>query len=338
MRNIKNWIVVALAVVMTACGGEDYLTIDGQIKGAGSQNIVLTYYAKGGLQRSVRAANDGRFMFTCLSTTPTLAVVTLADGTQIASVIGQNGDKISIDADLGNLYATKVSGNAHSSQISDWVRNNAEILKSRQNDKINMAVADFVSHNADKLSSTALLVSYFNSEGYEAQADSLLRLLDVKVRRAEIMQGFNSVISAQLTPTVKASLGYLNFYGRCDSIISYNPRSQSSSILCVLPDGRAARDSVVRRLKVLTNTFSPKRFRPIEISTAPDSLSWIESLGKDTVSWDQTWVMGAVANMPLRSLSIPRLPYFIVADSTGTQLYRGTSITNAEKAIREILK
>lgn len=54
--------------------------------------------------------------------------------------------------------------------------------------------------------------------------------------------------------------------------------------------------------------------------------------------WLQTWAPGSVASTNIGKLSIPRLPYFIVADSTGAQIYRGPSISTAENTISGKLK
>ena len=46
---------------------------------------------------------------------------------------------------------------------------------------------------------------------------------------------------------------------------------------------------------------------------------------------------GSVAAPAFDLMGIQRLPYFLVVDSTGTQLYRGPSITQAEKTLKSKL-
>ena len=46
--------------------------------------------------------------------------------------------------------------------------------------------------------------------------------------------------------------------------------------------------------------------------------------------------MASVGTPAVRELAIPRLPYYIVADSTGRQLYRGQSASRAEAEVMKM--
>ena len=70
-----------------------------------------------------------------------------------------------------------------------------------------------------------------------------------------------------------------------------------------------------------------------------DTIKWRRQARRDSVkNWQRYWAIGGEANISLMPLELPRTPYFIVSDSTGTQCYRGDNYSKAEKKIKELLK
>ena len=74
------------------------------------------------------------------------------------------------------------------------------------------------------------------------------------------------------------------------------------------------------------------------MSMDADTMSWRRNVRADSVSWPTAWAAGAIAAPGVDRLGIPSVPYFIVADSTGRQLFRGRSIKQAEALVDSILK
>ncbi len=77
---------------------------------------------------------------------------------------------------------------------------------------------------------------------------------------------------------------------------------------------------------------------PFRYMTRSDSRDWKHSVSPDSAKWEQGWTPGGIASPGLERLAIPSVPYFIVCDSTGTQLYRGASVGAAEAYISSIQK
>lgn len=325
--------------LLHSCSDSDDFKIDGSIAGVGSQSVTLTYFAGGGMKHQTITPVDGKFSFKGESAQPTMAILTVAPENQrIATLVVKNGDHIKIEADLENLYAVKVSGNSDSEAIAEWTAKNAKTLKAGKAVEINRIVSDYVLDNKSRLSATAILTSFYLSEGYETSADSLLAALDANVRRPEMTQGFNNVISDVLGSATAGPVPFMSLYGSNDSIISINPLRHKATLLCFLSAARNERDSVVEQLRILNDGYSRQELAMAEISMAPDSAAWRASIGRDTVGWAQTWVRGSVAGAPIRRLGVRRIPFFIVADSAGTTLYRGSSISLARETVEEKLK
>lgn len=337
-KTILHLAIIALAWLLQSCSEKKEFIIEGSIKGADAQSVTLTYYSEGGIKRNTITATEGRFQFVGQSIAPTMAVISIApEGERVATLVVSDGDKITIEADLENLLTTKVKGNDDSKAIAQWITENAETILSKEPEKINNAIKDYViAHNAE-LSATAILTSYYQTEGYESAADSLVSLLNAEVRRPAMIQGFNNVMADFIGAQASGPVPFMSLYSKSDSIININPLRHKSTLLCFLDAERKVRDSVVPHLRALDTTYSIAELLQVEISVANDSAQWRTSLGRDTVKWAQTWVLGSVASAPIRKLGIRRVPYFIVADSTGHPIYRGSSISTARKTIEENL-
>lgn len=332
-------ILISLFLLICGCSDPEEFTVEGQIKGVGAQNITMTYFADGGLKSTTVAAADGRFSLVGSASAPTLVIISVApDNVRIATAIARNGEKITVNADIKDPYATQVNGNYDSEAMARWINANATTLKSLNASAINKAVGEYVSAHKDKLHATAILSGFFCCEGFESTADSLFTLLTPDARPVEVAQGFNIVVNTNLTADRIMPIPYLTLYERCDSLIHINPTRHSTTLLCFIDADKRSRDSIAPQLKLLTDSFPRKRLMAVEISTAPDSAAWRTSLGRDSVDWPQTWVQGSVSAVPIRRLAINRIPYFIVADSTGVPIYRGPSISRARKTVESRLK
>lgn len=338
IKTIRLALIAAFMLILYACGSDDYFTIRGKIQGAGSRSVVVTYYSEGGLkQKTVQSVND-EFALRLNSKKPTLLTVAFADGQTIANVVAKDGDEITLEGVMEKLPELKVSGNSESEKVSRWVNENLAPLASGDSEAINASVAKFIGEHKNDVASTILLTTYFRTEGAEHQADSLFSLIAAKARSLEIVQGFNSVLSAQLGAAKSEKVNQMYLYDRSDSLISVDPRRNKLTLLCFVGDNRLARDSISPKLHQLKRRADAERVQPVELSTAADSASWRQSLGRDSVQWPQTWLPGSLSNPSVRKLSVPRTPFFIVADSTGRQIYRGPSIKAAIVEIESRLK
>lgn len=338
MKFLRTFLISVVSLLAVACGSDKFFIIECNIEGAGSQAVIATYYASGGLRREVVAATDGKAVVRGESAVPTLVIITMADGSPVATLVAQDGDKIAFTTGIDDPLSIRYTdANEASGQIGKWIADNADALRSADAKAINEAVTAFVTKNPGKIASTVLLTGYFQSEGYESQADSLFSIIDVKARPVEVVQGFNTVLSAQLSSGSDADMPVMTLYDESDSTITVNPIRRSATLLCFLSDSQAGRDSVATRLRSLMERY-PKRLMAVEISCAPDSASWRRSIGTDTVAWSRTWLPASVASPEVARLAVPRIPYFIVADSTRSQIYRGTSVANAESAITRLLR
>lgn len=339
MRAINRILIIVTASLWFAgCSSNDDFVINGTIKGVDTQTLSIIYFARNGMQSQVVHVTGGKFNVTGVAEKPTLAVITLSDGTRLATLIVRNGEEITLEADPQNPYSVKVDGSSGSAEIARWLNENATALSGRHAPEVNAAVAKYVESHRDRLSATAILVNYFQSKGYEASADSLFSLLDSRARPSEVVNGFNAVINTQLAADATAPVTHISLYELRDSMVTFTPSHSSATLLCFTSDDRASIDSIRGHLRNLRNNHTAERLQMYEISTASDSATWRKSFRSDTLSnWRRTWVPGSLGAPAIRRLAIPRLPYFIVTDSTGAQIYRGASLRKADEALLPII-
>lgn len=325
-------IATLLIPLLWACDSEQKFTIEGEVKGAGARTLTLTYLADGGLKRISVPAVDGVFAISAASTVPSLATLAMSDGTPIGTLVVENGMEITLTADISDPTKIEIEGSDPSKKIAEWIADNAEAIKKSDSETINRSIARFIADNTSDIASTALLVSQFHTEGYEPLADSLFTIIDTSARPTAMVQNFNAVLASQMSTSAFADISAMTLYEYRDSLINYNPRSYTASMLCFLPENKTARDTIIPTLRQITDRLTDRPFTVIEISTAADSAGWKSSVaGDSSVNWFRTWAPGTVASPIIRRLAIPRSPYFIVADGQGTQIYRGSSVKAAER-------
>ena len=92
---------------------------------------------------------------------------------------------------------------------------------------------------------------------------------------------------------------------------------------------RTAAPKIIR-LNTMTMVNSLKtlcrgsRLQMVDICLDSDTLDWRRTIDGDSVKWGHYKAIDGVVDKTIVDLNVKGSPYFIVADSTGTQIYRGT--------------
>lgn len=330
--------IILILATLSSCSKSKHFEITGALEELGMQQVSITYFADGGFKHTKAPATDGHFALRGESVAPTLCIVEVEGSGEIATLIVQNGDKIKLSGSLNNPLAIEVKGNSASSKIAKWTADNATTITGAHPDAINEAVAKFVGDNRSDIAATALMVTRFYTPGHEQLADSLFSLIKPEARTAEIVQNFGVVLGSQLTRHAAGEVRPMLLHLLNDSTFSFNPIVSSYSLLAFIGDQRAQRDTIIPRLRTLRADFPRRRLQLIEISNAPDSTIWKETSRPDSASWQQAWAPGTIASQELRRLAVPRIPFFIVSDSSGVQIYRGSSARQAINTIKTLIK
>lgn len=331
MSILRNLFYIVTAITLTACGNKEEFTVNCEIEGLGSRGVEMVY-----CNRNIRKVpghpSDGKVTFKGDSPDPTLIEVFTLDHEPLFSAVACNGETLNVKMKLDNPRSITIKGNDTSRDMADFVRANDSIIASGDIAAVNRLVAAQIASHPDRISSTALLITRFHAPGYEILADSLLNLITPDARPVSLVQNFSTVTAEQIMSSARGDVKPMTLWCGRDTIAKFFPSYQSYGLL-VFVSGRK-NDSITSRLHALGDSADKRRLAILEISLDRDSATWRRSIEKDSATWMQAWTPGGAAGPSIRSLAIPRTPFFIVTDSTSHQIYRGSSITQAVKKIK----
>lgn len=333
-----NLLTLLLAMIMASCGDDSQFRIAGTIEGLGTQNIRLIYYSDGAVRAQTTTVIDGKFSTIGYAPKPTILEIYSSDKALLGRLMVKNGETIECSIDRGNRYKASFEGNSVSSQWGKFLSDNAETLSTGDYTANNELIAKYITANSNNTLSTVLLLTEFYTPENELLADSLLSSIALEARPRDLVDSYASMLAHLNSETARGNVRPMNLYSKGDSLYSYNPSASSFSLLCFSMPDRECRDSIVPQLSALSKKQKTETLKIIDISFAEDTTQWKRSIKKDDATWNQCWALGSVQAKGIDRLAIPRTPYFIVADSAGRQLYRGSSISNASEVLNNNFK
>lgn len=315
-----------MQLFFVACGDSSEFRVAGEIAGMGTQNLRIFYYGDGAVRSVTSAALDGKFRFSGNSREPAIVEVFSSNRTFIGRVIVKNGEELDCRFDKDDRYNVSVSGNPVASEWAEFLKENADVLDSADDSLANALIAGYVDNHRDNILSTLLLLTEYRVRDNEAVADSLLAMVSPEARPDNIVGGFKDRLDAMASEAARGGIFPMNLYCYGDSVCCFNPSHSRMSVLYFSSGDDAIRDSVTSVFRSWIDGYEPEQVTVMDISLEIDTASWKKSVIKENAPWRQCWVPGAVAARHVRRLAVPRTPYFIVADSMGNQLYRGSSL------------
>lgn len=333
-KTILVTLLSLLSVVLPGCSGADSFDVKGHVKGNATINLRALYYVDGTLQSSIFPADRGAFSFK--GRAPHGAVIEVLDNDYrlLGRFYAEDGDEIDVDIDPKSPASAKVNkGNDIAMRWAQWSNANAKTLDSRNSAAINALAAKYVKAHPQDVVSTLIVTTIYDASADPEGASRLLSSIAPEARPAALTDAFAAVLSYADTKAGKRRLSPLTLMAQGDTVTTFSPRKHRLSLLVFSDENSGRADSIVPELRRLRKTHTDKALGIIDISLDADTLAWLRSTRNDTATWDAAWGTGGIASAALRPLAIPRLPYFIVTDSAGSQIYRGASISQALRKI-----
>lgn len=337
-QSMNKTILITLTIFLTAvfygCSGPDSFEVKGHVKGDATINLRALYYVDGALQSSIFPADRGSFTFK--GRAPEGAVVEILDNDYrlLGRFYAVNGDEIDVTIDPQSPASAKVNkGNDIAVRWAQWLNANAKTLDSRNSAAINALAAKYVKAHPQDVVSTLIVTTIYDASADPEGASKLLSIITPEVRPTALTDAFATLLTYADTSAGKRRVSPLTLMAQGDTVTTFSPRKHRLSLLVFSDENCGRADSIVPALRRLRKAHTDKALGIIDISLDTDTLAWLRSVRNDTVTWDVAWGVGGVASAALRPLAIPRLPYFIVTDSVGAQVYRGASISQALKQV-----
>lgn len=325
-------VLVVAVLALSGCGHSDSFVIKGKITTGASMNLRILYYTDGRIVTGITASRDGDFAFE--GSAPTLAMVELYDNEYrlLGRTVVTNGQDIELMLTPGDLSKFTAKGNDIAERWSSLINR----FTSLSNTDRRNAVADYVVNNTTDPLSSLLIVTEIDGHGDGASlADSLYQLIDPLSRLPEITAGFaalNARVTSATSHAPVTAVPYLAPGGRREVIVP----ARAPLTLISISDRATRGDSVKNLINSLPS--HSKHISAYDLSIDPDTIEWSRSMRADTATWQRGWVAGALSGIALDRLGIPSTPFFIITDSTGTQLLRTTSATAARNYLQPHLK
>lgn len=334
MKKAYLLIFVLAAAMLAACGGGDTFRVIGTVDGLGTQNIRIVYYSDQAVKSATTTVIDGKFNFEGRAAQPVIMELYTNTRSPIGRLVVRNGETVEARFSLGKPTEVSLKGNDTSEELAKFIKENKNILDSGNSGDVNEAITRYVTSHTGNFLSTVLLLTYYDCSLDGVMADSLMSMIDVGMRPASLVEGYYALLEHQRATVLSAPVVPLSLYSRADSMMMVNPMRSAKTLLGFTLSESGMRDSIVPRLNDLVADCDSLGLQIVEISLDTDTAAWKKSIDDVKTGYDYTWVPGAVAATGIRQLSVPGAPFFIVADSTGAQLYRGESIAAAVSAAR----
>lgn len=327
-KSLPHLLVLFAALLLASCSARDSFTVDGTLADGATMNLRVVYNGPDNVNNVLTAARDGKFGFKGQAPeNGTLVEILDNDYRRLAFFYAENGDKLKVTVDPSGKQPQQVEGNDADGRLCEWLAKNARVMNGRDSRAINAAVAAYVRGYSDDIVSTVLMAALYDARTDPAGAAKLLELIAPAARPASMVQPAMLTLPGGTAPA--KVLPFNVFSSVSDTVVSFSPRKHARTLL-VFSQGVNTRDSIVTALRKFYRS-RPKNVGVLDVRFDTDTMQWRMAVRRDSVTWPAAWVAGAVSAPGIDRLAIPTLPYFIVADSTGAQLYRGTSLSRAIK-------
>ena len=332
MKNIYRTLRLPLCIltllIMAACGHSDSFRIKGTLADGASINLRFLYYTNNAVRSALTASTDGKFELEGHSPAPTAVDVYDNEYRLLGRFIAENGDDITITIDRKNPYNNKVKGNPLSDELTSFYNSYADTLSSADIATRNRAVAAYASAYPDSPVALMLLATEFDASDRNDAilCDSLLRSLSSAAHVIDLAVPFAS-ITAHIADTAARQPIHALTYKAKNNRTQTVSTSRSAYSAIAIRDSHHGRDSVLEAIRKLAKHRKKEKFALLDLNVDSDTLVWTRTTKNDSADWQQGWAAGAVSGLTLGHLGIPAVPYFILVDSTGRQLFRGTSST-----------
>lgn len=240
-----------------------------------------------------------------------------------------------MNIDRDNPYQIEASGNDIASTWAQFLRSNADSL-AMGGHTANASIARYIGENPTQLASTLILVHNYDAAIDPVGADSLMNLIEPAARPSNITDGFNFLLQRMVHGNAMTKVKPFRYLDRNDSLRTFTPTDNDLSIIAIDNNRSGRSDSIIPALKRISRNGG-RHLHILEFSIDADTMEWKRNTRYDSATWIQTWGAGAFAARGIDSLAIPSIPYFIVVDSTGTQVLRSSSVTDAERIVSTLL-
>jgi len=336
MKKIHIGISAVLCLAAVACTNNEQFRVNGTIEGNPTINLRIGYYADGAYRTQITAAREGEFEFFGSARQPAVVDIYDYDYRLLGRVYARNGQTLDVKLARSNPFDITVSGDDISSQWADFLRQNVDSLQAGGS-TANSVIARYIDSHRDNILSTLLLTTAFDSAIQPELADSLLAMIEPTARPSTLTDGYNYLLQRVVSETASEPVLPIRYLDGKDSVRTFSPADKAYSIIIMSDADSWRTDSVVPLIRRIEKE-KIKNLAVLDLGLDTEYGEWKRYTMPDSAEWTQAWVPGGPVAASVERLAVPRLPYYVVCDSTGAQLLRTPWASVAGKYVKSLSK
>ncbi len=337
---VRIFCILVLLMATGCTKNEFYLEFD--LATDVTANYKVVYYAsnsKGGMMvESVATVSEGKGSLRCVTYNPVLLYLYSGQSEPVV-IYARRGQKIPIQGSGKNPVQWEIGGNDINEELSKWRHAYETQLASGNRTEMDKAVAEFVSRNPDSEIAPLLLLTGFSRHDNEPLFRTLWRSLRTPTSAPDwlTMVGRSDIQNQRvMTPATLKSMTMRSLHNGVDTI---RPASAKATALFFWQNGIDSRRTLIDSVKAMTKEWPDSARRIIaDVSLDADSISWKSPLRSDSLhDVARLWAPSGLADPALRDLNVCRVPFYIILNPEGQQVYRGDDLPEAIAAFRRLL-
>lgn len=340
MHNTAITIIMALltALCLTGCGGPESFKITGEVTDGSTINLYVKYHGANAVRTGVTAARQGKFEAEFSSPEPTIVEILDNEYNILARMFLKNGDEMNVTIDRANPTASKVTGNEISQRWSELINEHAAALTSGDSKKINDMIEAYIKANPADPVGALMFAEFYDSSTDPVHAMEVMEMIDIDARPDGVLDPCATIVGRFADAESYGKVKPIKYrVAESDSVRIFSPCDKKVSLISLSNENSKRSDDIVPELKKIAKDFPSKKLQMIDFVLYSDTNAFKRVTYRDSATWIQAWLPGGILGKGLAELSVPDMPYFIVTDSAGTQLYRGTSASEAADIIKDAL-
>lgn len=330
--------IAAVALIATAaCSRPDHFTVEGNVPALADGDVSLTYFTSSAVMTERVKAEGGKFKISGQSPDYAFAELRLGGSRRELTFIVRDGDKLKVEGSTPDSLS--ISGSKPVKEINRWREQHAAALRGASADSINALVSAYIDSKGVTPAGAWMLLTCYDALIDPQQASKRFDAFNADKELAPLMTAFADMVTTTVGAREGVKVYAFNHRGAGDSLVMFNPMRHRASLLVFTDEtDRAARRKLCDTLRGIDTLHTPRELRILELSMARDSAAWRKALEADTlVTWSRLYLPAGAATTPVRILRVPRVPYYIVSDKSGTQRYRGVSLDAAIDSVNILI-
>ena len=334
MKSLIHLSCLIIGVLLTGCGSKEF-NLKFSLPESVNENYSVVYYgrdARGGLTvQAVASVQSGKCDLKCVTVLPTLVYIPLKNSDLSLVMYAEKGNDIIIKGEETDPLSWEVEGNEINVNLTAWRLENLKILNEGDQSAVNHAVEEYVRSNRESPEALILLDCYFSRAEDEALYASLLAYISEKVKNESwlsVVARADRLSASTALPAKIQSMAMRSAAGGTDTV---RPLGKKATLLFFWQTGMDNRGQLIDSIKALRKEFPDSTlYGMADISIETDSITWRAPLKKDSLSGVlRLWAPEGLANPNLMKMKVKTIPYFIIVDSLGNQIYRGNVADSA---------